>query len=491
MAWAGSPCGAVPWTCGCGCQRACTGRCGPTSWAPKIAGPHPSSRRPRSGIAGLLFAIDWSIPWQEGGAAQHGGQARRGPDHHRHRTHGPPPRPWGPALGAAPGGAAGAPSLSLPGRLRAGRLPLRPGGLRSEGVPGFRPPLAQGIGPRAQNLSAVADNIVLIGFMGAGKSTVGRRLAARLGRPFVDLDAVIEETAGMPIPAIFAREGEAGFREREAAAVRAVAQRKGQVIATGGGAVMRRDNLAALRAAGTLVWLRAPLETLLERAKAEGRRPLLAAGEAAAARLYDERLPVYALADGVVDATDDPDAVAAQIEQRLAGVPDEGPTVVSVPVGAAAYPVYVGAGLVRRLGQLLADRGVTGRCLVATNPTVGGYYGERLMQSLAAAGFAARRVDIPDGEAHKNLATAEQIYRAALAARLERRDFFVALGGGVVGDVAGFAAATYLRGVALVQAPTTLLAQVDASVGGKVGVNLAEGKNLVGAFHQPRLVAAD
>ncbi|HLT57769.1 MAG TPA: bifunctional shikimate kinase/3-dehydroquinate synthase, partial [Limnochordales bacterium] len=337
----------------------------------------------------------------------------------------------------------------------------------------------------------MADNIVLIGFMGAGKSTVGRRLAARLGRPFVDLDAVIEETAGMPIPAIFAREGEAGFREREAAAVRAVAQRKGQVIATGGGAVMRRDNLAALRAAGTLVWLRAPLETLLERAKAEGRRPLLAAGEAAAARLYDERLPVYALADVVVDATDDPDAVAAQIEQRLAGVPDEGPTVVSVPVGAAAYPVYVGAGLLQRLGQLLADRGVTGRCLVVTNPTVGAYYGEPLMQSLAAAGFAARRVDIPDGEAHKNLATAEQIYRAALAARLERRDFFVALGGGVVGDVAGFAAATYLRGVALVQAPTTLLAQVDASVGGKVGVNLAEGKNLVGAFHQPRLVAAD
>lgn len=337
--------------------------------------------------------------------------------------------------------------------------------------------------------------------MGAGKTTVGRRLAARLGRPFVDVDAVVEEAAGMAIPEIFAREGETGFRAREAEAIRAVTRRSGQVIATGGGAVLRRDNLAALRAAGTVVWLRAPLENLLARARTEGARPLLAADDGEVGRRYEERVPVYSLADVVVDATAGPDVVAEAIARRLAGEPAEEPVVVEVPVGARAYPVYVGSGLLAAAGRLVQEAGggasrpgapgIGSRGLVVTNPTVGAHYGRELADSLTVAGFTVHRVDIPDGEAYKTLASAETIYRAAVAARLERRDFFVALGGGVVGDVGGFAAATYLRGVALVQVPTTLLAQVDSSVGGKVGVNLAEGKNLVGAFHQPRLVLAD
>jgi len=337
----------------------------------------------------------------------------------------------------------------------------------------------------------VVRNVILIGFMGAGKTTVGRRLAARLGWPFVDLDAVVEETAGMAIPAIFEREGEAGFRRREAEAITAVTRQAGQVIATGGGAVMRRENLALLRASGTVVWLRAPLEVLLARAKAEGGRPLLAEGDAAVAERYAAREPVYALADLVVDATGEPDAVAAEIEAQLSGRHPGAPVVVPVPAGSRSYEVHVGAGVIRASGGLAQAAGLGRRALVVTNPTVGVHYAAPLMEGLEAAGFSVHRVDIPDGEEYKTLVTAEQIYRAAVAARLERRDFFVALGGGVVGDVVGFAAATYLRGVDFVQVPTTLLAQVDASVGGKVGVNLAEGKNLVGAFHQPRLVVAD
>ena len=327
--------------------------------------------------------------------------------------------------------------------------------------------------------------------MGAGKTTVGRRLAARLGRPFVDLDAVVEQAAGMSIPDIFAREGEAGFRQRESDAIRAVVQGNGQVIATGGGAVMRRENLSALRAAGTLVWLRAPLEEMLARARAEGSRPLLAADDAAVARRYQERVPVYSLADVVVEAAAAPDEVAERVLAQLAGAPSPVPAVVDVPAGAGGYPVYVGVGLLDEAGELVRQVGLSGRCLVVTNPTVGALYGAKLSSGLAAAGLAVHQVEIPDGEAYKTLASAERIYRTAVGARLERRDFFAALGGGVVGDVAGFAAATYLRGVAFVQVPTTLLAQVDASVGGKVGVNLPEGKNLVGAFHQPRLVLAD
>ncbi|OUN00874.1 MAG: 3-dehydroquinate synthase [Firmicutes bacterium ZCTH02-B6] len=327
--------------------------------------------------------------------------------------------------------------------------------------------------------------------MGAGKTTVGRLLAARLGWPFVDLDAVVEKAAGMTIPAIFEREGEDGFRRRETEAVRAVTAHAGQVIATGGGTVMRRENLALLRATGTLVWLRAPLEVLLARARAEGGRPLLAEGDDAAAKRYAARVSVYALADVVVDATQAPDAVAAEIEARLSGAQLEPPEMVPVPAGSRSYAVHVGAELLASSGRLAREVGLGGKALVVTNPTVGAHYATPLMNGLAAAGFSVHRVDIPDGEEHKTLASAERIYRAAVAARLERRDFFVALGGGVVGDAAGFAAATYLRGVDVVQVPTTLLAQVDASVGGKVGVNLAEGKNLVGAFHQPRLVVAD
>ncbi|MBO8142647.1 MAG: 3-dehydroquinate synthase [Firmicutes bacterium] len=338
----------------------------------------------------------------------------------------------------------------------------------------------------------MADNVVLIGFMGAGKTAVGRRLAERLGRPFVDADQVVEESAGMSIRDIFAREGEAGFRRREAEAVRRLAARRGQVIATGGGAVMERENLRALRATGTLVWLRAPIGELLARARASGGRPLLERSDFEVRALYARREPVYALADLVVDTQgSSPEQVAIDIEQRLAAGGAREAAAVDVELSAAPYRIHVGHGLLGAAGQLAREAGVTGRCLLVTNPTVGRLYAGAVLESLVTAGFEAGRIDIPDGEEHKTVQTAEYVWRAAVSHRLDRRSFFCALGGGVVGDVAGFAAATYMRGVSIVQVPTTLLAQVDASVGGKTGVNLPEGKNLVGAFHQPKLVIAD
>ncbi len=338
------------------------------------------------------------------------------------------------------------------------------------------------------------DNVTLIGFMGAGKTTVGQRLAARLSRPFVDVDAVIEARAGMSIPDIFAAEGESGFRRREADAVRRICREGGQVIAAGGGTVMDRGSLSLLRRTGPLVWLRADLEELLSRAAAEAERPrpLLTRPRADLQRLYADRERIYGLADYVVDVSGkSPDEVADQVERLLTGHERPAPQRVPVRLDGRSYDVHVGSGLLDQAGSLCCQGGAFSKGLLITNETVGSLYGGLVQRSLSLAGLRVPRVDIPDGEQYKTLETAQRVYRAAVGHRLDRRSFFIALGGGVVGDLAGFAAATFLRGVALIQVPTTLLAQVDAAVGGKVGVNLDEGKNLVGAFHQPRIVIAD
>lgn len=164
-------------------------------------------------------------------------------------------------------------------------------------------------------------------------------------------------------------------------------------------------------------------------------------------------------------------------------------TPVSTPEGG--YDVLLGCGLLERVGQLLKGRGLSGRVAVVTDTTVGPLYAARVLEGLAAAGLTSLVIEVPAGEAHKTLETVRGLYDAFLDAGLDRGDTVLALGGGVVGDTAGFAAATYMRGLPLVQAPTTLLAMVDASIGGKVGVDLPRGKNLVGAFKQPVLIVAD
>jgi 3-dehydroquinate synthase len=163
----------------------------------------------------------------------------------------------------------------------------------------------------------------------------------------------------------------------------------------------------------------------------------------------------------------------------------------TVNLGERSYPIYVGDGILSRAGDFLQRAGLRGKVAVITNPTVAQLYLDAVHDSLSAAGFDVTPVLIPDGEQHKDLQSLSVIYDQLISERFERRSCILALGGGVVGDLAGFAAATFLRGIAYVQVPTTLLAQVDSSVGGKTGVNHQEGKNLVGAFYQPRLVVID
>jgi 3-dehydroquinate synthase len=162
-----------------------------------------------------------------------------------------------------------------------------------------------------------------------------------------------------------------------------------------------------------------------------------------------------------------------------------------VNLGDRSYPIHIGAGNLARVGDLLDQVGLAGKVAVVTNPTVASKYLDAVTNALTKAGFAVVPVLLPDGEEYKNLKSLEMIYDCLIAERMERKSCVLALGGGVVGDMAGFAAATYLRGVPYVQVPTTLLAQVDSSVGGKTGVNHADGKNLIGAFYQPRMVLID
>ena len=335
--------------------------------------------------------------------------------------------------------------------------------------------------------------------MGSGKSTLGPALARALGRRFVDADREIEREAGVSVSELFAREGEAGFRARERAALEALAG-SGAVVALGGGAIAQAGAAERLAAQGTVVYLRARLETLVMRLGNASSRPLLAGLDAKGRRarleaLLAERKPAYETARITID-TDDlivPGLVAElapRIRAEEAQAPS-GPRRVEVALGDRSYGVEIASGSLTSLGNAVAQVVRARQAVLVTVPPVGRRYAAKALRSLRGAGFAVARIDVPDGDASKNLRQVARIYERLLARGADRDSVLVALGGGMTGDLTGFAAATFLRGIPFVQVPTSLLAMVDASVGGKTGVNLPEGKNLVGAFHQPRLVWID
>ena len=337
-----------------------------------------------------------------------------------------------------------------------------------------------------------ARPLVLVGLMGAGKTTIGRKLAVRLGLPFIDADHEIERAAGCTVAEIFARYGESEFRTGERRVIARLIAGPQAVIATGGGAVIDPDTRRVMRERAVSVWLRCALPTLLKRVTGRTQRPLLAHGDpmATLSRLHEERAPFYAEADLTVDCGDDTtDRTAERVAEALAAwQPDRR---VAVALADHAYEVVIGDGLLARAGGLLRPRLAQPRCVVVTDSAVAAIHLPTLLASLNESGIATRTVIVPPGESSKRLEVYGRLTEEILAGGIERRTTIVALGGGVIGDLAGFVAATLMRGVPFVQIPTTLLAQVDSSVGGKTGINTASGKNLLGAFHQPVAVLAD
>ena len=346
-------------------------------------------------------------------------------------------------------------------------------------------------------------SLVLVGMMGSGKSSVGRRLAARLGLPFSDADLEIEAAAGMSIAEMFAKRGETEFREGERRVVARLLTDGQKVLATGGGAFINGSTREKIAAGAVSVWLKADFDVLMRRVRKRSNRPLLqtADPEATLKRLIADRYPVYALADYTVFSFDTPqesmvDEIIATLLRRTEPGPAQNPPgweIQRVPVslGARSYDILIGPGLIASAGARLAVLAPGAACVVVTDDNVAAAHLPALQASLDAAGIRHAAVVLPPGEASKSYAGFAEACDAIIGAKMERGDIVLALGGGVMGDLAGFAAASVRRGMRLVQMPTSLLAQVDSSVGGKTGINSPHGKNLVGAFHQPALVLAD
>jgi 3-dehydroquinate synthase len=328
--------------------------------------------------------------------------------------------------------------------------------------------------------------IFLYGPPTSGKSSLGLRLAESLQLPFYDLDGMIENQAGASIPQIFANEGESGFRWRESTALAEVLTDKFGVVALGGGALLKPENRLRVEAAGEVLCLAAPFEAIMMRLEAgQGQRPLLDGDTRHRLQLLlEQRAGHYASFPLQLETGECTlDEAVWQAQARLGRFHVSGM--------GAGYDVRVVEGGLDQLGSILKSCQLKGPLALVSDENVARIYAGRAVQALEAAGYNARTVVIPAGEQHKTITTINQLWEAFLAGGLERGSAVIALGGGVVGDLAGFAAATYLRGVPWVAAPTSLLAMVDASLGGKTGADLPQGKNLIGAFHPPSLVLAD
>ncbi|MDP3553222.1 3-dehydroquinate synthase [Methylocystis sp.] len=367
--------------------------------------------------------------------------------------------------------------------------------------------------------------IVLVGMMGSGKSAIGQRLAVRLGLPFVDADAeIVAAAAGMSIPEIFAKYGERYFRDGERRVIMRLLNGGPVVLATGGGAFLDPRTRDRIGERGVSVWLDADLKTLLKRVRRKNDRPLLQTEdpEETLRQLLEARRPLYELADLRVESREVPQD--AMVDDTLAvlaaGLPmledlrqraqskgfakamthlyparTEGDArrqeIVRVALGGRSYDIIIGDGLLQRAGDYIAEIAPGAACAIITDENVARLHLPTVEQSLKDAGLRTTTIIVPPGEASKSLSVYGRVCDDVLTARIERRDLIVALGGGVVGDLAGFVAASVRRGSRFVQIPTTLLSQVDSSVGGKTGINSRHGKNLIGAFHQPALVLAD
>ena len=344
-------------------------------------------------------------------------------------------------------------------------------------------------------------DVVLVGLPGSGKSVVGKRLANRHGAAFIDLDERIETATGRSIPDIFAEDGEAAFRAMERAAVADLGPADPdaairRVIATGGGAVVDPRNRWALYRGRASVWLDGRPEVLAQRLRRSPHvRPLVAGRDPIGAirDLAIRRERFYDAAGIRITGVQEVPAVVDAIERGLGER--------ATSSGARSSTLLAAATAIGRLE--VRDRSATvgvdtalrrleaRRAILVSEPGAWTAAGEALADELAALGWATVSVLLPQGEAAKRLPVIEAAASDLARHRVERDEPLVAIGGGALGDAAGFLAATYLRGVPVIHVPTTLVAQIDSSIGGKTAVDLPEGKNLVGAFHQPAAIVID
>ena len=342
-------------------------------------------------------------------------------------------------------------------------------------------------------------DVVLIGLPGSGKSVVGRRLANRHAAVFIDLDERIESTAGRTISQIFEDGGESTFRALERAAIAGLGPPDSnhdvqRVIATGGGAIVDPRNRWTLYRGRTTIWLDGRPEVLAQRLRRSPRvRPLVSGNDPIGAirGLAARRERFYAAATvhqvGVAEVHGVVDAVEERLDEAIAGTSGTTLLRASTSIGR----IVLGDGIAVEAVAAELDTLRARRAILISEPGAWAAVGERLATSLRERGREVVHFLLPEGEAAKRLDVVETAARELATRRVERAEVLVAIGGGALGDTAGFLAAIYLRGIRFIQVPTTLVAQIDSAIGGKTGVDLPQGKNLIGAFHQPREVFAD
>lgn len=330
--------------------------------------------------------------------------------------------------------------------------------------------------------------IALVGFMGAGKTTVGRILAAKLGVPFHDTDAIVVSTSGMEIKDIFSEHGEPAFRELEREAVYEALALTDGVVSLGAGALGDPGIIGQLQRKD-VVHLDVAYGEAMRRVGGDVGRPML---QKDARVLYKRRHEVYRTVADLTVATDgrDPEEIAIEIAEHFGVDTSDGFDRVRMQLDDRSYDIVVGVGAAERLAGLLPDLPGAENAFVITHPSLH-EYAASILRGLEAAGLEPIVFFVPEGERCKSLDVVTDLYDKLAANEAHRHDLIVTFGGGAISDCGGYAASTFARGLPVVHVPTTLLAQVDASIGGKTAVNLRSGKNLVGTIHQPVLVVCD
>jgi 3-dehydroquinate synthase len=339
-------------------------------------------------------------------------------------------------------------------------------------------------------------DLVLVGLSGSGKSAVGRRIAHRRHATFVDLDELVELQTGKSVPAIFADEGEAGFRRYECEAVLSLGPADTdpelrRVISTGGGSVIDPRNRWLLYRGRFPVWLDGAPEILASRlARSVHVRPLVTGQDPVGTlrQLAADRQRFYAPALQI-SGTANVEAILRTVESRLEDGPSQAVTLLRADT--AIGRVEIGHGIAAVAVDAALRRAEARRAILLAERTSWAVAGAGIAAALQAQGWTVETILLPRGENAKRMRVIEKTCRELARLRVDRQETLVAIGGGALTDAAGFAAASYLRGVPIVQVPSTLVGQIDAALGGKTAVDIPEGKNLVGAFHQPAAFIAD
>lgn len=339
--------------------------------------------------------------------------------------------------------------------------------------------------------------IVLTGMMGVGKTTIGSKLANKLGFYFIDSDQEIEDFAGQSIANIFADKGEKYFRQIEKEIVAKILNRDEQIVLSlGGGAFMDAEIRNLIKDRAFSIWLYADIETLLHRISTKNTRPLLhnVDKRSALSDLIIKRYPTYKQADIQIDTSkENYDSVIKNITKKIEGLSADKleKEIVKVSLEEKSYNIIIGSGVVKDLAKQISTIKSYSKIIVLTDCNVEKLHIQTLENQLKNIPIEVKKIVVSAGEKAKSFGNLENVLERILEIGIDRNVLLIAFGGGVVGDLCGFVASILLRGVDFIQVPTTLLAAVDSSVGGKTAINSKFGKNLIGSFYQPKLVLCD